>query len=244
MIESRVSNLIYSTQYGKKSFNLDVGERNVCLQAFIDSESLDPTNQTPSVQNLINRFNDIADIWPNKLREGALPYFLDWLTDNVMLVEIMAFSDDDAYTIFETMNDRGLSLTPTDMLKGYLLASITDNESRAQAEDVWKQQMAKLRDLGKDEDADCIKAWLRSQYADRIRERKAGAQPEDFDKQGTEFHRWVRENRQRLALGTSTDCTAFVTKNFPVLCPSLCQGPARRRQLYRWAHRDLLQRPE
>ncbi len=126
-----VANLIYSTKFGKKSFNLDVDERNACLQALIDSEIPDPTDQPPSVQNLINRFNDIADICPNELREEALPYFLDWLTENVMLVEITAFSDDDAYTIFETMNDRGLSLTPTDMLKGYLLASITDNESRA-----------------------------------------------------------------------------------------------------------------
>ena len=209
-----VANLIYSTKFGKKSFNLDVDERNACLQALINSESPDPTDQPPSVQNLINRFNDIVDICPNELREGALPYFLDWLTENVMLVEITAFSDDDAYTIFETMNDRGLSLTPTDMLKGYLLASITDDESRAQAEDAWKHQMAKLRDLGKDEDANCIKAWLRSQYADKIRERKAGAQPEDFDKQGTEFHRWVRENRYRLGLADSADFTSFVTEQF------------------------------
>ena len=134
-------------------------ERNACLQALINGESPDPTAEPPSVQNMINRFNDIADICPDEFREGVLPYFLDWLTENVMLVEITAFSDDDAYTIFETMNDRGLSLTPTDMLKGYLLASITDNESRFQAEEAWKHQMAMLRDLGKDEDADCIKAW-------------------------------------------------------------------------------------
>lgn len=131
-----------------------------------------------------------------------------------MLVEITAFSDDDAYTIFETMNDRGLSLTPTDMLKGYLLANITDDEDRAQAGDAWKSQMGKLRDLGKDEDADCIKAWLRSQYADKIRERKAGAKPEDFDKLGTEFHRWVRESRDRIGLATSGDFTSFVTNDF------------------------------
>ena len=79
------------------------------------------------MQNLINRYNDIADIFPEDLRGDALPYFLDWLTEKVMRVEITAFSDDDAYTIFETMNDRGLSLTPTDMLKGYLLANITDD---------------------------------------------------------------------------------------------------------------------
>ena len=207
-----ISNLIYSTQYGRRSFNLDVQERNACLQALINGDDPDPTDPMPSVQNLINRYNDIADIFPLELREKELPYFLDWLTENVMLVEITAFSNDDAYTIFETMNDRGLSLTPTDMLKGYLLANISDEDNRAHADNAWKHQMAKLRDLGKDEDADCVKAWLRSQYADRIRERKAGAKPEDFDKQGTEFHRWVRENRERIGLDSGADFTAFVTR--------------------------------
>ena len=99
------------------------------------------------------------------------------------------------------------------MLKGYLLANISDEDNRAHADNAWKHQMAKLRDLGKDEDADCVKAWLRSQYADRIRERKAGAKPEDFDKQGTEFHRWVRENRERIGLDSGADFTAFVTRD-------------------------------
>jgi hypothetical protein len=35
-----------------------------------------------------------------------LPFFIDWLIENVHLVEITAYSNDDAYTIFETMNDR------------------------------------------------------------------------------------------------------------------------------------------
>ena len=209
-----IANLIYSTQYGIQSFNLDVEERIACLEALVNGENPDTTNELPSVQNLINRFNDIADIFPHELRGSSLPYFLDWLIDNVMLVEITTFTDDDAYTIFETMNDRGLSLSPTDMLKGYLLASIADDRSRAQAQDAWKQQLADLRDLGKDEDADCLKAWLRSQYAEKIRERKAGAQPEDFDKQGTEFHRWVRENRKSIGLQNSVDFTKFVTERF------------------------------
>ena len=209
-----IANLIYSTQFGSKSFNLDVRERNTCLQALISNESPDPTDEPPSIQKLINRYNDIADIFPDDLRGDALPYFLDWLTEKVMLVEITAFSDDDAYTSFETMNDRGLSLTPTDMLKGYLLANITDDESRAQAGDAWKHQMATLLELGKDEDADCVKAWLRSQYADKIRKRKAGAKPEDFDKLGTEFHRWVRENRPRVGLNSSAEFMSFVTNDF------------------------------
>jgi hypothetical protein len=69
---------------------------------------------------------------------------VDWLIENVHFVEITAYSDSDAYTIFETMNDRGLSLTPADMLKGYLLAHITDPADRGRAGSVWKEQVARL----------------------------------------------------------------------------------------------------
>src|SRR5205814_8058532 len=129
--------------------------------------------------NIIGRYRDIEDHYPEDLAGEVLPYFADWLIENVYLVEITAYSDEDAYTIFETMNDRGLSLTPTDMLKGYLLANITDPVIRARASSFWKKRIAELQELGKEEDADAIKAWLRSQYADSIRDRKRGAQPKD-----------------------------------------------------------------
>lgn len=215
-----IANLVYSTQYGTKSFNLDVDERNPCLQGLIDGDQVDPTDQPPSVQNLINRFQDIADLFPEDLSGDALPYFLDWLTENVMLVEITAFSDDDAYTIFETMNDRGLSLTPTDMLKGFLLANITTDNERVQAGTAWKKLIEGLRSLSEDDenakavDADFIRSWLRSQYADEIRARKKNAKPEDYDKIGTQFHRWVRDNRKRIGLTTSANYTSFVTNDF------------------------------
>src|SRR5207248_2266884 len=151
------------------------------------------------------RFEDIEEAFPEELRDQALPYFVDWLIENVHLVEITAYSDEDAYTIFETMNDRGLSLAPADMLKGYLLANISDPEIRTRASRVWKARIEALLELGKDEDADGLKSWLRSQYAESIRERKRGATPQDFDLIGTEFHRWVRDHEERLGLANSHD---------------------------------------
>ncbi len=208
-----IAKLIYSTQYGRKSFNLDVEERDDCLDALLKGETPDPTNSSLSVQNLINRYSNIIEFFPDDLQREALPYFIDWLIEKVMFVEITAPSDDDAYTIFETMNDRGLSLTPTDMLKGYLLANIPDDSSRSESDKVWKEQIAELRNFGKEADADCIKAWLRSQYADKIRERRAGAQPEDFERIGTEFHRWVRENRDGIGLNGPAEFASFITKD-------------------------------
>ena len=209
-----VTELIYSTQFGTKSFNLDIPERDSCLETLLKGKAPDITNKSPSVQNLINRYNDISEFFPDELHSRVLPYFIDWLIEKVKLVEITTYSDDDAYTIFETMNDRGLSLTPTDMLKGYLLANISDDEGRAQSDRVWKKQIGQLRELGKEEDADCIKSWLRSQYASEIRERRTGADPKDFDKIGTEFHRWVRDDRKRIGLQTSEDFSSFITKEF------------------------------
>jgi len=132
----------------------------------------------------------------------------------VHLVEITAYSDADAYTIFETMNDRGLSLTPADMLKGYLLAKIIDDERRTRDSRIWKERVAALLEIGKDEDADGIKSWLRSKYAETIRERKRGAAPQDFDLIGTEFHRWVRDHEELLGLNVSADFARFIERDF------------------------------
>ena len=157
--KGQLADLIFSQKFGKRSFNLDVPERNVCMNALFNGDSFDDTDQTESVLNILARFQDIEENLPEALIGEALPYFADWLIENVHFVEITAYSDADAYTIFETMNDRGLSLTPTDMLKGYLLANITDSDCRNEASRVWRDRVAALQQLGKEEDADAVKAW-------------------------------------------------------------------------------------
>ncbi len=201
-------------QKGQLADLIDVPERTACMEALYTGQPFEENGQPESVANILARYQDIEDRLPEELAGEGLPYFTDWLIENVHLVEITAYSDEDAYTIFETMNDRGLSLTPTDMLKGYLLANITDTESRTVASQVWKTQIARLQDLGKDEDADGIKAWLRSQHAESIRERKRGAVPRDFDLRGTEFHRWVRDHEEALGLAASGDFARFIQKDF------------------------------
>jgi uncharacterized protein with ParB-like and HNH nuclease domain len=209
-----ISELIFSTKYSRKSFNLDIPERTACMEALFTGTLFDETRQPESVQNMMARYRDIEDLFPVELRATALSYFVDWLIENVHLVEITAYSDEDAYMIFETMNDRGLSLAPTDMLKGYLLANIGDNQKKLAANEAWKRRIAELRDIGKDEDADFLKAWLRSQYANSIRERKRGAKPQDFDRIGTEFHRWVKDNDEAIGLHQSSDFAAFIERDF------------------------------
>jgi hypothetical protein len=210
----QLAELIFSQKFGKRSFNLDIPERTDCMDALYSGKDFVAHDPPESIANILARYSDIDESFPEELRDLALPYFVDWLIESVHLVEITAYSDGDAYTIFETMNDRGLSLTPADMLKGYLLASITDENDRVRAGKVWKERISALMDLGKDEDADGIKSWLRSQYAETIRERKRGAAPEDFDLIGTEFHRWVRDHEDRLGLEKSSEFVRFIDRDF------------------------------
>ena len=212
--KGQLAELIFSKKYGKRSFNLEVEERTLCMDALFSGESFEENDQPESVVNILRRYQDIEECYPDELDGKVMPFFADWLIENVYLVEITAFSDADAYTIFETMNDRGLSLTPTDMLKGYLLANITDAERRNAASKVWRGRVAALQKLGKDEDADAIKSWLRSQHAKTIRERKRGAVPRDFDLIGTEFHRWVRDHEELLELSNSDAFGCFIEKDF------------------------------
>ena len=212
--KGQVADLIFSQKFGKRSFNLDVAERTPCMEALYGgTEFMDP-DPAESVANMVARYADLEEQFPQELATTALPYFVDWLIEKVQFIEITAYSDGDAYTIFETMNDRGLSLAPADMLKGYLLANISDADRRTTASDVWKERVQALADIGKDEDADCIKSWLRSQYAESIRERTRNAAPRDFDLIGTEFHRWVRDRKETLHLTASAEFARFIERDF------------------------------
>lgn len=208
-----VDELIVSEKYGQKSFNLHVEERASCMEALYAGESFDANGRSESVRNLYQRYRDLEEAFPDDLAGPALPYFVDWLLENVHLVEITAYSDDDAYTIFETMNDRGLSLSPTDMLKGYLLANL-DEDKRLAANARWRARILELNAAGKEVEPDYFKAWLRSQYATKIRERKRGARPEDFDRIGTEFHRWLRDASRTIGLEHSDDFFRFMDRDF------------------------------
>jgi len=208
-----IDELIYSEKYGQKSFNLVVDEREECMMSLFNGEVLDENGQNESIKNLINRYNDIQSSYPEELQDDELPYFIDWLIENVHLVEISAYSDDDAYTIFETMNDRGLSLTPTEMLKGYLLANI-EQSKRNTMNEFWKDRIKTFNEISKDTASDFFKAWLRSQYATKIRERRKNASPEDFDRIGTEFHRWLRDASSIIGLKQDDDFLNFLKKDF------------------------------
>ena len=193
--------MVFSEKYGQKSFNIQVEERKKCLEKlFLEGCYEVQPDDDESTVNMTRRYADIGEAFPEEIKGSAFPYFLDWLKYNVILVEITAYSDDNAYTIFESMNDRGLNLTSTEMLKGYILSRFKEAKDREQANRFWKESIQSLHRHSKEEDQKFFQAWLRSQYADTIRQGKAGSSNEDFEKIGTRFHSWFRDNLPKMGL--------------------------------------------
>lgn len=216
-VDESIEGMIFSEKFGKKSFNIDVPERTECLRALFENGEYEPPEDADtSTNNMVERYENIVDAFPKEIDAAALPYFIDWFKERVVLVEILAYSDDNAYTIFETMNDRGLNLTPTEMLKGYLLSRFSDDEMRKKTNEFWKKSIIALQARDKDEDQTFIQAWLRAKYAITIRPGTAGSQNEDFEKIATRFHNWFRDNLKQMGLdkGSQEDFNRFVNTDF------------------------------
>jgi uncharacterized protein with ParB-like and HNH nuclease domain len=213
----KMESMIFSEKFGHKSFNIVVNERVACLQSLFEIGSYEvKESDDESTINMTARYKDIESVFPEEIDEVSLPYFIDWIKECVILVEIVAYSDDNAYTIFETMNDRGMNLTPTEMLKGFILSRFKDNANRQKTNDLWKESIQTLHEFDKNEDQQFFQAWLRAKYAETIRPGSVGSKNEDFEKIGTRFHSWVRDNLELMGLSTDSqsDFLTFINDDF------------------------------
>lgn len=216
--ESKVSihELIFSEDFGEKSFNMTDEDRREVLKGLYEKGKFDTTNEEDeTVININERYQDIDSAFPEELMGEALPYFIDWFIKNVVLVKITAYSDENAYTIFETMNDRGMNLTPTEMLKGYVLSRIKDNNKRSRINEIWKEKIQQLHEYEANADLTFFQAWFRAKYAVSMRPTKAGAENQDFELIGTRFHNWFKDNHEILfGLSSSEDFFDFFKEEF------------------------------
>ena len=213
----KIESMIFSELRGNKSFNITVEERVTCLEALFNHGEYNPhEDDDESTINMAKRYQDIVEAFPEELKNEAFPFFIDWLKYNVIMVEIIAYSDENAYTIFETMNDRGLNLTPSEMLKGFILSRFKNSDKRKLSNEQWKKAMIDLKSFERDEEQRFFQSWLRAKYADSIRSGGVGSQNEDFEKIGTRFHSWVRDNLKKIGLDENDDQTFenFIQKDF------------------------------
>jgi hypothetical protein len=97
----------------------------------------------------LDTFLDSASATDPKLRLQALEELEDALVRRVSLVVLDLGSVDDAFLLFETLNDRGLRLSAADLLKSHLLSRLESDgastaESIDEAADAWDEMVDEL----------------------------------------------------------------------------------------------------
>jgi uncharacterized protein with ParB-like and HNH nuclease domain len=212
-----LDDMIYSNAFGKKSFNIDVEDRGPCMQALLQSDkTYVPENE--SAQNMLDRYEDIEDLFPDELKGEALLYFIYWVIEKVLLLEIDTPSDDEAHTIFLTMNDRGLSLNSAEMMKAFIIQQVAEQD-RIAVNHQWQDNINRIKNASSydtsgmvnTQDVEFISVWLRAKYASTMRDTKRGAKDEDYELLGDKFHTWVRNNaRSAMNLVKPKDYKDFV----------------------------------
>jgi hypothetical protein len=78
-----------------------------------------------------------------------LAQLVDALKEKVQFLTIEVENEDDAFTIFETLNERGLKLSPADLIKSYILRMVLEENSKANRDEivgVWDEIMESLGD--------------------------------------------------------------------------------------------------
>tara|TARA_Y100000034_G_scaffold118500_1_gene159205 strand:- start:906 stop:2606 length:1701 start_codon:yes stop_codon:yes gene_type:complete len=75
----------------------------------------------------------------NEMTETEIKEAHDKLMDNFIYVSVTATGHKEAYHLFEAMNNRGLPLSPTDLMKNYLLMTSSEEENidEERIEKIW-----------------------------------------------------------------------------------------------------------
>lgn len=83
-------------------------------------------------------YNKIGEQFPNASGSELASFLSKIVGDKTMFIKIEVEDELSAYTLFETLNYRGVDLTVTDLLKNYLFSLITPSDLRI-AKEIWKK---------------------------------------------------------------------------------------------------------
>ena len=108
------------------------------LKALIEKHNIEPTRD--SHNRLSEAYKYLIKFVKNKYEseriDGVLD-LIDFIKEKLLIIIVKVSDDVNAFTVFETLNDRGLVLSQTDLIKNYLFNKASDRLTEAQ--DKWSR---------------------------------------------------------------------------------------------------------
>jgi hypothetical protein len=130
----------------------------------------DPKRATPPTKPSHLRIDAAATIARDHIRSKTksrdaterLTEIVEYLTDNVKVIWVKVHDDTNAFMVFETLNDRGLDLAITDLLKNHLFGLAGNRLSEVQSS--WVAMLSALESIEED---NAVLTYLRHYWSSR-----------------------------------------------------------------------------
>jgi hypothetical protein len=213
-----LSTLLGSVSYGDMDYSVEFSatrraifdkyleKTKTLAEAIADAEEVSGLDDGD--RKLLDALRATEELLNDTVR-GAISYFIDYVVERVLLIDISVDNESEAHRVFVTMNDRGLRLGPIDLLKGQILSKITSSEDSHSCHNVWIDTINTLRAIDPEEDSLFFRNLFRAKWANTIRGKSKGDPAGDFDIIGDAYHRWFEDNTERLKLVTADDYVRF-----------------------------------
>lgn len=219
-----LSTLLGSVSYGVMDYSIEFSKsRKAIFDAYLNFDvpfekaieaAEDVKDMDEGDRRLIEALRDTYGLLNSKVK-GSIAYFIDYVVERVLLIDISVDSESEAHRVFVAMNDRGLRLGPIDLLKGQILSKISTALDSQAAHTSWVEAVNKLRAIDAEEDSLFFKTLFRAKWANTIRGKSKGDPPGDFDIIGDSYHRWFSEYASQLGFRTGDHYTSYVCRDVP-----------------------------
>lgn len=214
-----LSGYIGSVSFGEMDYTVEFGEkRKEIFDVFLDdSHDIESAlmaiaeldHLTDSDKRIVDALRSVQDGLDETVLQN-IEFFTDYVMERILIIDISVETESEAHRVFVTMNDRGLRLSPIDLLKGQILSRIIDEADTSDCHEKWTRTFVKLKEYDPEEDSLFIRTYLRSKWANTVRGKTQGAVPGDFDIIGEAYHRWFDDNLKTLDLVDADDFADFV----------------------------------
>lgn len=126
------------------------GESDKFLKEFILNGAIIQNNKDISINNMVNTIDTIKKFFNNK--NGDIDSFIDFLFNNVVFIYVATEDREDAFRLFTILNNRGIPLTNSDILKSINIGEIEKLDDKNIAEEYAKKWEDIQNELGNDFD--------------------------------------------------------------------------------------------
>ncbi|SDI07647.1 MULTISPECIES: DUF262 domain-containing protein [Pseudomonas] len=122
----------------------DNGSRSTDLPGIAASKNLSLANMAAGMKTIHASFDD-SSRFPT---EGDFARFVGYLLNNALFIYVATEDLDDAFRLFTILNDRGIPLSNSDILKAKNLGAVTKESERSKWAEYWEEVEG---EMGRDE---------------------------------------------------------------------------------------------